>query len=361
MNLPFAGVSVMESPTEQKRKFSTVFIVVIAVAMLSIGGIVGYWAGHTSTSHSISSLQSQLSTIEEEINILQTRTETATQNQSDVLAKIDFLQNQLSTVRDQINNLQSSYDNNQDINAINSEVNSLQSQLVALQGLLNEVKATANLAYENVTVFLGETALSQLFEQVRDSVVTVQALVREYDVFGRTYLSTVQGSGFVSSYSGQMIIITCNHVVENALDINVTFSNGNTYGASLEGSNPTTDVAVLMAEATQNEYNPLLIVSSSTLKVGDPVIVVGTPYGLEGSMSNGIVSATKRTITVDQTTMTNIIQTTAPLNPGNSGGPLMNYQGYVVGMATAIVQESQGIGLAIPSDTILQNIMQIMS
>ena len=91
------------------------------------------------------------------------------------------------------------------------------------------------------------------------------------------------------------------------------------------------------------------------------MIVVGTPYGLAGSMSNGIISALDRTITVDQTTITNIIQTTAPLNPGNSGGPLMNYLGQVTGMATAIVQDSQGIGLAIPSDIILQDITEIMS
>jgi S1-C subfamily serine protease len=171
---------------------------------------------------------------------------------------------------------------------------------------------------------------------------------------------TVQGSGFVYNYSGQMIIITNNHVIENAINIKVTFSNGNTYTASLKGSNPSTDVAVLTTSAPQNEYKPLVIVSSSTLKVGDPVIVVGTPYGLEGSMSNGIISALNRTITTDQITLTNIIQTTAPLNPGNSGGPLINYMGQVIGMATAIVENSQGIGFAIPSDTILQDIMNIM-
>jgi S1-C subfamily serine protease len=159
-----------------------------------------------------------------------------------------------------------------------------------------------------------------------------------------------------------MIIITNNHVIQNALSISVTFSNGHTYTASLKGSNPNTDVAVLTTpSAPQSEYKPLAIISSSTLKVGDPVIVVGTPYGLEGSMSNGIVSALNRTITTDQTTLTNIIQTTAPLNPGNSGGPLMNYLGQVVGMATAIVEDSQGIGFAIPSDTILQDILEIMN
>ncbi|HIJ08226.1 TPA: trypsin-like serine protease, partial [Candidatus Bathyarchaeota archaeon] len=155
-------------------------------------------------------------------------------------------------------------------------------------------------------------------------------------------------------------IITCHHVISNAISINVTFSNGNKYTASVKGSNANTDVAVLTITAPQSEYKPLLIINSSSLRVGDPVIVIGTPYGLEGSMSTGIVSATNRTIIVDQTTMTNMIQTTAPLNPGNSGGPLMNYQGQVIGMADAIIQESQGIGLAVTSNTILQNILEIM-
>ena len=90
------------------------------------------------------------------------------------------------------------------------------------------------------------------------------------------------------------------------------------------------------------------------------MIVVGTPYGLEGSMSEGIVSALNRTLVADDSSIGNVIQTTAPLNPGNSGGPLLNYKGQVVGICTAIAQESQGIGFAIPSDTILENIQEIL-
>lgn len=329
--------------------------------MLGIGSLIGYWAGYTSTLNEITDLQGQLSTVDEEISILQTKTETSSQNQSDILAEIDALQAQLSTIRSQISSLQSSSaESGLSIDQINSEMTNLQNRIATMEELIDEIRNAASFTYENVTVFLGETALSQLFVQVRDSIVVVQASVRASDVFGRPVLSTVQGSGFVYNLIGQMIIITCNHVIENAISIDVTFSNGNSYTASLRGSDPSADVAVLTTNAQQNEYKPLTIVSSSALKVGDPVIVVGTPYGLEGSMSNGIISATNRTITVDETTMTNIIQTTAPLNPGNSGGPLMNYKGHVIGMATAIVQESQGIGLAIPSDTILQNIIEII-
>ena len=339
----------MEAPKVQKREFYIILAVILVVASLSAGALTGYWAGSSSTSSQINDLQDQLSAIQEQINDLQLESAATTRNQSDVLEMIDALQGQLSSVGEQINSLQAS---NQDINEIMQEVNSLQSQLSMLQEQINNIQASVSITY-----LLGENvSLSQLFEQVRESVVVIQALVRQTSGF-----VIRQGSGFIHNYSGQMIILTNNHVIDNAININVTFSNGNRYAASLSGTNPNADVAVLTTNAPQNEYKPLIIVSSFTLKVGDPVIVVGTPYGLAGSMSNGIISALNRTIIIDQITITNIIQTTAPLNPGNSGGPVMNYQGQVVGMATAIIQESQGIGLAIPSDTILQNIIEIMN
>ena len=156
------------------------------------------------------------------------------------------------------------------------------------------------------------------------------------------------------------MILTSYHIVADTTALNVTFVNGNEYSASILWSNQFTDLAVLTTNAPQNMYKPLEIVSSSTLRVGVPVIVIGTPYGLEGSMSEGIVSALNRTLIAEEFSIENVIQTTAPLNPGNSGGPLLNYQGQVVGIATAIVQESQGIGFAIPSDTILEEITGII-
>ena len=337
----------MEYPKEQKRTLSLVLIILIVAVSLSAGWLIGYWAACTSTSEQVDKLQDQLLTIQEQIDNLQIKSEIAGQNQSDILETIDALQAQLSAIRDQINNLQASNVASQNTNEI--MISSLQSQLSTLQEQINNIKATVSIIY-----ILGENAsLSQLFEQVRGSVVVIEAVRPPV---------TVQGSGFVYNYTGQMIILTNNHVIENARTIKVTFASGNTYIASLRGSNPNTDVAVLTTtSAPQSEYKPLAIISSSTLKVGDPVIVVGTPYGLAGSMSNGIISALNRTIDIGETVLTNIIQTTAPLNPGNSGGPLMNYLGQVVGMATAIVEDSQGIGFAIPSDTILQDIMEIMN
>jgi S1-C subfamily serine protease len=106
-------------------------------------------------------------------------------------------------------------------------------------------------------------------------------------------------------------------------------------------------------------------VSSSTLKVGDPVIAIGAPYGLVGSMTTGVVSALGRTITEEQYTggftIANIIQTSAPINPGNSGGPLLNFDGKVVGITAAIIENSQGVGFAVPSNTILREAIALVA
>jgi len=161
-----------------------------------------------------------------------------------------------------------------------------------------------------------------------------------------------------------MVIITNYHVVQNTINITITFINGNGYVATVLGSDPYADLAVLSTNAPQSEYRPLEIVGSSTLEVGDPVIAVGNPYGLAGSMTTGIVSALGRTITEEMTggyAIANVIQTSAPINPGNSGGPLLNYQGQVVGITTAIVSDSQGLGFAIPSSTILREIGSLVT
>jgi S1-C subfamily serine protease len=155
------------------------------------------------------------------------------------------------------------------------------------------------------------------------------------------------------------VIITNYHVVNGAINITATFINGDTYAATVIGSDPYADLAVLTSEAPQDEYKPLKITSSSTLRVGDPVLAFGNPYGLAGSVSTGIVSALGRTITESTAggyAIADCIQTTTPINPGNSGGPLLNYRGEVVGITTAIVSDSQGIGFAIPASSILREI-----
>jgi len=248
---------------------------------------------------------------------------------------------------------------------ISGRINELQNQLSTLQEQILNLQSTQHVINQNNTYILGENvSLSELYEQVKDSVVVIQGVIVEYDYFGRAYYTQVQGSGFVYNFTGRIVIITNYHVVQNTINITITFINGNGYAATVLGSDPYVDLAVLSTDAPQSEYKPLEIVSSSTLKVGDPVIAVGNPYGLAGSMTTGIVSALGRTITEEMTggyAIANVIQTSAPINPGNSGGPLLNYQGQVVGITTAIVSDSQGLGFAIPSSTILREIGSLIT
>ncbi|MGC8998737.1 MAG: S1C family serine protease, partial [Candidatus Bathyarchaeia archaeon] len=205
---------------------------------------------------------------------------------------------------------------------------------------------------------------SDLYERVKDSVVVVRGVTVQYDIFGNPHYTQVLGSGFIYNFSGQMVTITNYHVTQNTINLTVTFINGNGYAARVMGSDPYADLAVLSVNAPLYEFKPLEIASSSTLKVGDIVVAVGNPYGLAGSMSIGIVSALGRTITEEQThgyPIANVIQTTAPLNPGNSGGPLLNLQGQVVGITTAIISDSQGLGFAIPSSTILREVASLVT
>jgi S1-C subfamily serine protease len=237
--------------------------------------------------------------------------------------------------------------------SLQNQVNSLQQQVQGLQSQVNGVDQ--NYTYANV----GNTSLAQIYAQVKDSVVVVQGYIVQHDLFGRSYYSGVQGSGFVYSLNEKMIIVTNDHVVEGTVNNTVTFANGDTFSASVLGSDPYADLAALSSIAPDAEYTPLVITSSATLNVGDPLIAVGGPYGLAGSMTTGIVSALGRTITADTSgsyPIANVIQTSTPINPGNSGGPLLNYAGQVVGITTAIVTNSQGLGFAIPSSTILKEI-----
>jgi S1-C subfamily serine protease len=247
---------------------------------------------------------------------------------------------------------------------ISGSVSDLQDQVSALQGQVSNLQSAQNVATQNGTYIVGENAsLAPLYAQVKDSVVVIRGLTVQYDVFRRACYSQVQGSGFVYNFTGQMVVITNYHVDQNVLNITVTFIDGNSYAATVLGSDPYSDLAVLSTNASQTEYKPLEILSSSTLEVGDAVIAVGGPYGLAGSMTSGIVSALGRTIT-DETSsypIANVIKMSAPINPDNSGGPLLNYQGQVVGITTAIVSDSQGVGFAITASAILREIKSIVT
>lgn len=235
----------------------------------------------------------------------------------------------------------------QQINSLKNEVSNLKAQVSKLSGF-------QNITYQNITIYQNSTALAEIYERVKDSVVLILGITDE---------GTVQGSGFVYNFTGTMVVITNYHVVHGTISVSVTFSSGNGYAATVNGTDPYADLAVLSIDAPEDEFKPLEVVSSSTLRVGDPVIAIGNPYGLVGSMTTGVVSALGRTITEEYTGgfgIANIIQTSAPINPGNSGGPLLNYCGKVIGITTAIVVDSQGLGFAIPSNTLLKEVASLI-
>jgi S1-C subfamily serine protease len=315
-------------PEKPKMPRLTTALIITAIICLLAGGILGYAISSFTLSSQISNLQGRISTLEGRMTDLQSTT----------------------NVSSQITDLQ-------------SHISTLEAQVMDLQSTVNS--SSQNVTHENVTYVLGENfSLSQLYEQVRSSVVVVQGVMVEYDFFGQPYYTSVQGSGFVSNLTGQYVIITNYHVVDGAINVTATFINGDTYAANVTGSDPYADLAVLSANAPQDEYKPLAITSSSTLKVGEPVLAIGNPYGLAGSVASGIVSALGRTITESTAggyDIADCIQTTTPINPGNSGGPLLNYQGEVVGITTAIVSNSQGLGFAIPSSSILREIEPLIT
>ena len=159
-----------------------------------------------------------------------------------------------------------------------------------------------------------------------------------------------------SSTTTQGHVITNQHVVDGAKSVEVTFWNGKTYDATVVGSDPSTDIAVLDVDAPASALEPLALADSSQLEVGDGVVAIGSPFGLEQTVTTGIVSALHRQITAPNNfAIDDAIQTDAAINHGNSGGPLLDLDGNVVGVNSQIESESggnDGVGFAVPSDTV---------
>ncbi len=165
------------------------------------------------------------------------------------------------------------------------------------------------------------------------------------------------GSGVLLAPDGY--VVTNHHVVREATRVRLTLTDGTVVGATAVGSDPANDLAVVRAEGSGLPYASLG--DSSQLKVGQLVIAIGNPLGFQSSVSTGVVSATGRGMrSLDGRLIENVIQHTAPLNPGNSGGPLVDSRGRVVGINTAIIAIAQGIGFAVPSDTVRRVVSQIL-
>ena len=201
-------------------------------------------------------------------------------------------------------------------------------------------------------------SVGRIFRNSEKSVVEITATGGGSFGGGRE----AQGSGFVYDDAGH--IVTNQHVVQNASSISVRFSDASTRTARLVGTDPSTDIAVLEVDAPASFLEPLPLGDSNEVEVGDAVVAMGSPFGLEGSITSGIVSALHRQMTAPNTfTIADTIQTDAAINHGNSGGPLLDERGRVIGVNAQIESESggsDGVGFAIPSNTVRSVVSQII-
>jgi len=204
-------------------------------------------------------------------------------------------------------------------------------------------------------------SVSDIYKRAYRGVVQITLTQASAGPFGGA--STAQGSGFVYDTSGD--IVTNAHVVDGATSISVKFWNGQTYKATLVGSDISSDLAVIKVDAPSSVLHPLTIGDSSALQVGDSVVAIGSPFGLNESVTSGIVSALHRQITApNNATIDDAIQTDAAINHGNSGGPLLDDQGRVIGVNAQIESDSggnDGVGFAISSAVLRSTVGQLLS
>ena len=198
------------------------------------------------------------------------------------------------------------------------------------------------------------STVGEIYERSAAGVVEITVGSAGAGSLGGGGATQAQGSGFV--YDNQGHIITNQHVVDGAESVSVRFSDGSTHDATVVGSDPSTDLAVLKVDAPASLLKPLRLGKSSELAVGDGVIAIGSPFGLEQTVTTGIVSALNRQInSPNGFAIDDAIQTDAAINHGNSGGPLLDLDGRVIGVNSQIESESggnDGIGFAVPSDTV---------
>jgi S1-C subfamily serine protease len=201
-----------------------------------------------------------------------------------------------------------------------------------------------------------ERATIAVFERATKSVVFIANTAVQRDLFSLDVMEVPQGSGsgFVWSRTGH--IVTNFHVIYGADTIKVTLADRSEHLAKLVGADPDHDLAVLQVQVSENLLEPLAIGTSHDLRVGQKVLAIGNPFGLDHSLTTGVVSALGRTIkSMSSRTIEGVIQTDAAINPGNSGGPLLDSAGRLIGVNTQIVSPSgayAGIGFAVPVDTV---------
>jgi S1-C subfamily serine protease len=195
--------------------------------------------------------------------------------------------------------------------------------------------------------------VGQIYRQSYKGVVEITTTTPAAVPFGGQGESRAQGSGFVYDTDGN--IVTNEHVVDSETSVSVKFWNGRTYDAKVVGSDKSTDIAVIKVKAPASLLHPLSVGDSSAVQVGDGAVAIGSPFGLEETVTSGIVSALHRQMRApNQFTINDSIQTDAAINHGNSGGPLLNSRGEVIGVNAQIAGDTGanvGIGFAVPSNT----------
>ncbi|MEM1655113.1 MAG: trypsin-like peptidase domain-containing protein [Nitrososphaerota archaeon] len=240
----------------------------------------------------------------------------------------------------------------QQISDLNAKVTGLEDELTRVLAELRILRANMSQQSQRIVIVQQNLTSPELvYEKVKDSVVMIKARVLVETVFGQRYASS-QGSGFVYDAAGY--IVTNYHVVEGAVDVEVFFPDKTAYKATIIGVDPYADIAVLKIDPGDKVLYPLELANSSLLRVGQPVIAIGNPYGFEATLTTGVVSQLGRCIiSPGMRLIPSVIQFDAAVNPGSSGGPLLDYSGKVIGITTAIYAQTgefSGIGFAIPSN-----------
>jgi S1-C subfamily serine protease len=214
-------------------------------------------------------------------------------------------------------------------------------------------------------LFPAEQATIDLFEKTRGSVVFITTQARVVDVWTRNMFDIPRGSGSGFVWDDRGHVVTNNHVVQGASGARVRLSDGRDAGATLVGVSPAHDLAVIKLDVS-NPPPALPIGSSHDLHVGQTAIAIGNPFGLDWTLTTGVVSALDRSLPSEagQTLIEHLIQTDAAINPGNSGGPLLDSAGRLIGVNTAIFSPSgasAGVGFAVPVDTVNRVVPQLIA
>jgi putative serine protease PepD len=202
-----------------------------------------------------------------------------------------------------------------------------------------------------------------VYEKVADGVVNVTSTAVQMDFFFNAFPAQGSGSGSIIDTKGH--ILTNHHVVANAQKLEVTLADGSKWPAKLVGSDPDNDLAVIKIEAPKEKLKVVSMGDSKNLRIGQKVLAIGNPFGLQRTLTTGIISSLGRTIRSEVGTMIeDVIQTDAAINPGNSGGPLLNSDGEIVGINSAIISPSGGnvgIGFAIPVNTAKRVVPELLT